>query len=122
MLPGFGQVKKQMQDQELDESQFKRVEAIIYSMTPEERRRPEVLERSGGRRRRVADGSGTTVADVNKLLKQFAGARKLMEQISSGRMPKDLAGMMAGADGQPAVRQAQAPRVSHSLSRRHRRR
>jgi signal recognition particle GTPase len=62
------------------------------------------------------------VADVNKLLKQFAGARKLMEQISSGRMPKDLAGMMAGADGQPAVRQAQAPRVSHSLSRRHRRR
>jgi signal recognition particle subunit SRP54 len=116
LLPGFGQIKKQMQDSELDESQFKRVEAIIYSMTPEERRRPEVLERNGGRRRRVADGSGTSVADVNKLLKQFAGARKLMEQISSGRMPKDLAGMMAGADGQPAGR------VTQATSRRHRRR
>ncbi|HEX5938879.1 MAG TPA: signal recognition particle protein [Dehalococcoidia bacterium] len=116
MLPGFGQVKKQMQDQELDESQFKRVEAIIYSMTPEERRRPEVLERNGGRRRRVADGSGTTVADVNRLLKQFAGARRLMEQISSGKMPKDLAGMMSGADGQPANR------VTQATARRHRRR
>ena len=56
------------------------------------------------------------MADVNKLLKQFAGARKLMEQISSGRMPKDLAGMMAGADGQ------QTARITQGTSRRHRRR
>ncbi|MPZ22646.1 MAG: signal recognition particle protein [Dehalococcoidia bacterium] len=96
MLPGFGQIKKQVKDADLDESQFRRLEAIIFAMTPGERRHPELLERNGSRRRRVAVGSGTTLADVNRLLKQFGETRKLMEQISSGRMPKDLGALMAG--------------------------
>ncbi|MEX2236058.1 MAG: signal recognition particle protein [Dehalococcoidia bacterium] len=99
MLPGFGQIKKQLSESQLDESQFKRVEAMISSMTGPERRQPDLLERNGGRRRRVADGSGTSLADVNRLLKQFGEAKKLMEAISSGRIPKNMAAMMQGMEG-----------------------
>jgi signal recognition particle subunit SRP54 len=62
------------------------VEAIIDSMTPDERQRPEIIKAS--RRRRIALGSGTTTADVNRLLKQFVEMQKLMRQFSGGRMPK----------------------------------
>jgi signal recognition particle subunit SRP54 len=99
MIPGLGQIKKQLGDAELDDVQFRRVESIIFSMTPYERRHPEAVEKSGSRRRRIAEGSGSSLADVNKLLKQFGEARKLMQQIASGRMPKDLGALMGGAAG-----------------------
>ena len=105
MIPGFGQIKKAMKDQEVDENQFRRLEAMIFSMTAHERRHPEVLERSGSRRRRVAEGSGATLSDVNRLLKQFTEARKLMQQLSSGKMPRDLGALMGGGGNAAASRQ-----------------
>jgi len=67
------------------DSEFKKIEAIIQSMTPKERRNPRVLNAS--RKRRIAAGSGTTVQDVNALLKQFRQMQRLMQQISKGRLP-----------------------------------
>ena len=84
MIPGAGQLAGAAQ-QAVDEGQLKRIEAIIDSMTPEERRRPELIKAS--RRRRIAAGSGTSTADVNRLLKQFAEMQRLMKQLTSGRMP-----------------------------------
>ncbi|HEX6129945.1 MAG TPA: signal recognition particle protein [Candidatus Limnocylindria bacterium] len=95
MIPGAGQMAGAAQ-QAVDEGQLTRIEAIIDSMTPEERRRPELIKAS--RRRRIALGSGTSTADVNRLLKQFAEMQKLMRQLSSGRIPK-LGGMGAGLRG-----------------------
>lgn len=89
MIPGAGQMAGAAQ-QAVDEGQLVRVEAIIDSMTPHERRHPEVIKAS--RRRRIALGSGTSTADVNRLLKQFAEMQKLMRQLGSGRIPK-LPGM-----------------------------
>jgi signal recognition particle subunit SRP54 len=93
MIPGAGQMAGAAQ-QAVDEGQFKRIEAIIDSMTPDERRRPELIKAS--RRRRIAVGSGTSTADVNRLLKQFAEMQKLMKQLGSGRMPNigGLRGML----------------------------
>jgi signal recognition particle subunit SRP54 len=93
MIPGAGQLAGAAQ-QAVDDGQLKRIEAIIDSMTPEERRRPELIKAS--RRRRIASGSGTTTADVNRLLKQFTEMQKLMRQLSSGRMPNigGLRGML----------------------------
>jgi signal recognition particle subunit SRP54 len=85
MIPGAGQMAGAAQ-QAVDEGQLTRVEAIIDSMTPHERRHPEIIKAS--RRRRIALGSGTSTADVNRLLKQFAEMQKLMRQLGSGRMPK----------------------------------
>lgn len=78
MLPGMGNLKK-MQGMEFDDKQFKQIEAIIQSMTKKERRDPAVL--NGSRRKRIAVGSGTRVQDVNRLLKQFAEARKMMKKM-----------------------------------------
>jgi len=86
MLPGMRGIKGQLNEAVLDESALKRTEAIVYSMTPRERRNPEVID--GSRRRRIAQGSGTTVQDVNVLLKQWREAKKLMEALASGRGPK----------------------------------
>jgi signal recognition particle subunit SRP54 len=83
MLPGIGQIKKQLDVDNMDESFFKHVEAIIYSMTLEERKNPDIID--GSRRRRIALGSGTQPADVNRVLKQFKEAKKIMQQISTGR-------------------------------------
>jgi len=83
MIPGMGQVIKHMQ---IDDKQLGRVEAIIQSMTEHERRHPEVL--NGSRRTRIAQGSGTAVADVNKLLKGFEQARKMMKNM--GKIQKGL--------------------------------
>jgi signal recognition particle subunit SRP54 len=79
MIPGMGGAAKEAQ-QAVDRGDLKRVEAIIQSMTIEERRDPDIL--SGSRKRRIARGSGTNVGEVNRLIKQFAEMRKLMRQMS----------------------------------------
>jgi signal recognition particle subunit SRP54 len=91
MIPGMGGQLRQIEDQISDDA-YKQVEAIIYSMTPYERKHPEAI--SSSRRRRIARGSGTTTADVNQLLSQFKEMRKMMEQMGAmakkGRMPRGL--------------------------------
>ena len=77
MLPGMGNLKK-MQGMELDEKELIHIEAIIHSMTKKERRDPSII--NGSRRKRIAVGSGTRVQDVNKLLKQFVEAKKMMKR------------------------------------------
>jgi signal recognition particle subunit SRP54 len=93
LIPGAGQMAGAAQ-QAVDEGQFKRIEAIIDSMTAEERRHPDLIKAS--RRRRIAMGSGTTTADVNRLLKQFGEMQKLMKQLGNGRLPNigGLRGML----------------------------
>ncbi|HEY8450163.1 MAG TPA: signal recognition particle protein, partial [Bacillota bacterium] len=78
MLPGVG-AAKQLRSLEIDEKALRRLEAIVQSMTPEERRHPEILNAS--RKRRIARGSGTSVQDVNRLLKQFRESQKLVKQL-----------------------------------------
>ena len=86
MLPGVG---KAIKDVDIDnEKAFKGIEAIIMSMTPAEREHPEII--NGSRRKRIADGSGTSLQEVNKLLKQFEGTRKAMKQFMGGNMKKRL--------------------------------
>jgi signal recognition particle subunit SRP54 len=92
MLPGMGQLKAQV-DVDQAESQMKRIEALIHSMTVAERRDPDIL--NGSRKRRVARGSGTTVQDVNQLIRQFREMRKMMKQINSGQA-KGLLRMLGG--------------------------
>ena len=88
MIPGMGQMAKKMPAGSLDDSQLGRVEAIIRSMTPEERHNPDLIK--GSRRRRIADGSGTTPYDINQLLKQFQQTQKMVKQLSRSRNPKAL--------------------------------
>ena len=83
MLPGLS--GHQLSQMKVDEREIDRVEAIVLSMTPEERRRPELIK--GSRRLRIAKGSGTSVQQVNQLVKQFDQMRKVMRQVSKGRMP-----------------------------------
>jgi len=90
MIPGAGQMASAAQ-QAVDDGQLRRIEAMIDSMTPAERRRPELIKAS--RRRRIAAGSGTTPADVNRLLKQFDEMQRLMRQLSGGRMPNGIGGL-----------------------------
>ncbi len=82
MIPGAG---KAIKDLDIDDNAFKGIEAIIRSMTPEERTNPIIL--NGSRRKRIADGSGTSVQEVNKLLKQFDETRKMMKTMSKGGNP-----------------------------------
>ena len=88
MIPGMGQLAKRMPTDELGDGQIKKVEAIIRSMTPQERHHPELI--NGSRRRRIAQGSGSTAQDINQLLKQFQQTQKMVKQISRSRNPKDL--------------------------------
>jgi len=81
MVPGAGQLAQEVSSEEADR-QFKRMEAIITSMTPEERRSPRIL--NGSRKRRVARGSGTTVQDINILLNQFRQMQQMMKQMRKG--------------------------------------
>jgi signal recognition particle subunit SRP54 len=83
LMPGFSQLKRRLPAGELDEGNLKRIEALIYSMTLQERRTPEII--NGSRRRRIAKGSGTTPQDVNQLLNQFRQMQKLMRQLSSAK-------------------------------------
>ena len=82
LLPGMG---AQLDGIDLDEKQMARVEAIVLSMTPQERRLPHVI--NGPRRRRIAAGSGTTIDDVNKLLQARKQMQKMMRQLGKGKMP-----------------------------------
>lgn len=92
MLPGMGSLKGKMAGADLDESHLGKIEAIIRSMTPGERRRPETI--NGSRRRRIAAGSGTLPQDVNQLLNQFRQTRKIMKQMASGKGINNLARLM----------------------------
>ena len=92
MIPGLSAVKGRLPTEEVGEEQIKKVEALIYSMTPEERQRPEII--GGSRRRRIARGSGTAPQDVNQLLNQFRQAQKLMRQVASGKGLGKLTGMI----------------------------
>jgi len=94
MIPGMGQLSKKMPMGDLDDGRVERIEAIIRSMTPQERQRPEIL--NGSRRRRISKGSGTTPADVNQLLNQFKQTQKLMKQMSKSRNPMQLMKMLKG--------------------------
>ncbi|MBR6002861.1 MAG: signal recognition particle protein [Bacteroidales bacterium] len=85
MIPGVG---KAIKDVDMDNSAFKGTEAIILSMTPYEREHPEVL--NGSRRKRIADGSGTSVAEVNRLIKQFEGTRKVMKGAVTGTLMQQM--------------------------------
>jgi signal recognition particle subunit SRP54 len=84
MLPGFGQLK-QLKGVNVDERELDRIEAIVTSMTPQERRTPQIID--GSRRKRIAAGSGTSVQAVNHLIKQFGQMQKLMRQLQQGKMP-----------------------------------
>ncbi len=88
MIPGVG---KAIKDVDIDNDAFKGVEAIILSMTPEEREHPEIL--NGSRRKRIADGSGTSLPEVNRLLKQFEGTRKVMKGAMTGSLMQQMRGM-----------------------------
>ena len=88
MIPGVG---KAIKDVDIDNSAFKGVEAIILAMTPYEREHPEVL--NGSRRKRIADGSGTSLPDVNRLLKQFEGTRRAMKGAMTGNLLQQMKGM-----------------------------
>ncbi|HSK23534.1 MAG TPA: signal recognition particle protein [Egicoccus sp.] len=97
MMPGMG---KQLKDVDVDDKQVARIEAIIQSMTPKERREPKVL--NGRRRKRIAAGSGTSVQEVNRLVKQFAEVQKIMKSASKmaglqGAKPKGVKGARAQA-------------------------
>ncbi|MGB2991548.1 MAG: signal recognition particle protein, partial [Paenisporosarcina sp.] len=79
MLPGAGKIKG-LENAKVDEKQMSRVEAIIYAMTPQEKTTPDII--SSSRKKRIAKGSGTTIQDVNRLLKQFEDMKKMMKQMS----------------------------------------
>ena len=88
MIPGVG---KAIKDVDIDNDAFKGVEAIILSMTPEEREHPDII--NGSRRKRIADGSGTSLPEVNRLLKQFEGTRKVMKNAMTGNLMQQMRGM-----------------------------
>ncbi len=83
MIPGVG---KAIKDIDIDDNAFKKIEAIIYSMTPMERSHPEII--NGSRRQRIAKGSGSSIQEVNRLLKQFEETRKMMKMVTGGKMSK----------------------------------
>jgi signal recognition particle subunit SRP54 len=91
MLPGSGSLLRQV---EIDDRDLKRVEAIVQSMTPEERRTPKII--GGSRKRRIASGSGTTPQDVNRVLKQFADAQKMMKTLAGGKGIPSLDALTGG--------------------------
>jgi signal recognition particle subunit SRP54 len=98
MLPGFNKIKKQLPASALDPKRIKHMEAIVLSMTPRERTKPEIIK--GTRRKRIANGSGRSLIEVNQLLKQFGQMRKMMK--SKGKMKnmmKQLGAMGGGGMG-----------------------
>ena len=105
-LPGMGNMA-QMAQQHVDTKQFARMEAMINSMTPAERRRPEIIQ--GSRKRRITQGSGTQVQDLNRLLKQHKQMQKMMKKMKGGGMEKMMRGMggmmpPGGQGGMPPFR------------------
>jgi signal recognition particle subunit SRP54 len=92
MIPGLGGAE--LSNMKVDERELDRIQAIIQAMTPEERRKPELIK--GSRRLRIARGSGTSVQQVNRLVKQFSQMRKMMRQVGRGKTP-DIGALMRGA-------------------------
>jgi len=88
MLPGMNRMPADVQ---VDDNALVRIEAVIQSMTPDERNRPSII--NGSRRRRIAMGSGTTVQEVNRLLKQFEEMQRMMKRFSKGGMKRAMQGM-----------------------------
>ena len=99
MLPGM---PKEMKNAQVGDDMVKVTEAIIRSMTPEERRKPEII--NGSRRTRIANGSGTQVSDVNKLIKQFTEMQKMMKRMGVMAQPKGK----QGKGGKPKINKRQA--------------
>ena len=97
MIPGVG---KAIRDIDIDDNAFKGIEAIIYSMTPQERKNPAILNTS--RRQRIAKGSGTNIQEVNRLIKQFDQTRKMMKMVTGAGM-KGMMGRMKGMPGMPKL-------------------
>ena len=97
MIPGMG---KAMKNVDIDDDAFKSIEAIIHSMTADEREKPEIL--NGSRRKRIAAGSGTSIQDVNRLIKQFDDTRKLMRMMSN---KKQMSNMMRQMKNMPGMQQ-----------------
>lgn len=93
MLPGMSKLASRLPDG-AQEEQLKKVEAIVLSMTPEERQNPGII--GGSRRRRIANGSGTRTSDVNQLLGQFQQMQKLMKMSAKGKIPKNMMSMFGG--------------------------
>lgn len=91
MIPGMGKMLKNI---DIDDNAFKGIEAIIHSMTPQERENPIIL--NGSRRKRIADGSGTSIQDVNKLIKQFDETRKMMKMMQGAKGSKMMQNLMPG--------------------------
>jgi len=107
MIPGLGKYKKQLDEVQMPEKEIKKVEAIINSMTAQERRQPKILNAS--RRRRIATGSGSSVQEVNQLMRNFDQMSKMLKKMMSGKgkpgeMPQ-MPGMpgMPGAQGMPGL-------------------
>ncbi|TXH60369.1 MAG: signal recognition particle protein [Bacteroidia bacterium] len=98
MIPGMG---KAMKDVEIEDDAFKHIEAIIYSMTPKERENPDIINQS--RKNRIAKGSGTTIQDVNKLLKQFGDTKKMMKMMSNPKNMMNMMKQMQGMKGMPGM-------------------
>ena len=90
MIPG---IDKMVKDMDIDDNAFKGIEAIIGSMTPAEREMPDII--NGSRRKRIAYGSGTSIQEVNRLMKQFEDTRKMMKMVSGGSGAKKMAQMMS---------------------------
>jgi signal recognition particle subunit SRP54 len=101
MLPGMGAMK-QLKNADVDEKELDRVEAIILSMTPQERAHPGII--NGSRRKRIAAGAGTKVQNVNQLVKQFDQMRVLMKSMANGRMPTPQQMAQLSGGGQRAAR------------------
>jgi signal recognition particle subunit SRP54 len=97
LIPGMGQIRKQLQDVQMPEKELARVESMINSMTMEERHNPKMINTS--RKERIARGSGNSVADLNQLLKNFAQMQKMMKKMAGGKMPP----MPAGAGALPGA-------------------
>jgi len=96
-LPGMGAGVSQMMQNDETQKQFKRMEAIINSMTPAERRKPDLVLNVGSRKKRITTGSGTTIQDLNRLCKQHKQMSKMMQKMKN---PKGMMNMMRGLEGQ----------------------
>ena len=103
MLPGMGQIKKQVEGANLDEKMFKRQRAIISSMTPQERKNPDLLKNS--RKKRIAAGSGVDVSEINKLLKMHRTMADMMKAMGSGKrgIGQALGSMFGLGGGMPGM-------------------
>jgi signal recognition particle subunit SRP54 len=105
MLPGMGELREQLES--FDDREMDRVEAIIRSMTPQERRQPRIL--NGSRRLRIANGSGVAVSDVNQLLERFGEAQKMMRQMRKGGGMPGMPGMPGFGGGKKSRGRAAPP-------------